>query len=136
KKIRTDSQLRFTLKMLHKRGLSLEEIDTIDPDIFNALFIYYTLIEPNLARMEMIKYANLCNLLLMTSQSITPEARKKAKVSDWDFADLLSDVSLTMREKALKREEQEIENSRNNIKSIGDMIKRQISNEGKNGKKK
>lgn len=41
-----------------------------------------------------------------------------------------------MREKALKREEQEIENSRNNIKSIGDMIKRQISNEGKNGKKK
>ncbi|HIC7108766.1 TPA: hypothetical protein ACW5PX_000798 [Salmonella enterica] len=86
--------------------------------------------------MEMIKYANLCNLLLMTSQSITPEARKKAKDSDWDFADLLSDVSLTMREKALKREEQEIENSRNNIKSIGDMIKRQISNEGKNGKKK
>lgn len=122
--------------MLHKRGLSLEEIDTIDHDIFNALYIYDTLIEPNGARMEMIKYANLCNLLLMTSQSITPEARKKAKVSDWDFADLLSDVSLTMREKALKREEQEIENSRNNIKSIGDMIKRQISNEGKNGKKK
>ncbi|MCK6742811.1 hypothetical protein L8S62_10190 [Enterobacter cloacae] len=118
--------------MLHKRGLSLEDISNIDPDLFNALYIYDTVIEPNGAKIDMIKHANLCNLILMTSQSISTEGRKKAKVKDWDFLDLLSDSSLTVREKALKREEEELENNRNNIKAIGDMIKKQA---GKNGKK-
>lgn len=121
--------------MLHKRGLSPQDLEILDPEILNALYIYDSHVEPNGARVDMIKHANICNAILMTSQTITKEGRKNAKLSDWDFLDLLSDDSLTVLEKVRKREEEKEQNNRNNINTIGEMIRRQAKQEGKNGKK-
>ena len=124
--------------MIHKRGLSLDDIKNIDPDLFEALLVYDTLIEPNGARIEMIKYANLCHTLLLTSQSLSKEGRNKAKLSDWDFLDIIGDDSLTARKKVEKRKEQEMLNHKESVKRMGEMIKQQVlkdKEKAKNGKK-
>lgn len=126
-----DHQLRFTLKMLHKRGLSPQELNDLDPEIFHALQIYDALIEPNGARVDMLKHANLCNAILLTSQSITKEGRKNAKLSDWDFLDILGDDSLTVLEKDKVRKERENEKKRNGQNAFRDMIMKQAGNNGK-----
>lgn len=120
--------------MLHKRGLSPQDLETLEPEILNALYIYDSHIEPNGARLDMIKHASLCDVILKTSQSITKEGRKNAKLTDWDFLELLSDDSLTVLEKVRKREEEKEQNNKNNINTIGEMIRRQATQEGKNGK--
>lgn len=119
--------------MLHKRGLSPEDLDSLSPEIHLALMIFDLVIEPNGARHDMIKHANLCNTILVTSQNITKEGRKNAKLSDWDFADLLGDDSLTVSEKMKQREERKQKESQENINSMGAMIKK-MAEAKKNGK--
>ncbi|MDA8518963.1 hypothetical protein [Citrobacter sp. Igbk 16] len=127
-------QARFAIKMLHKRGLSPQELDDLDPDIFNALYIYDQVIEPNGARHDMLAHAQLCHTILLSSQSITKEGRKNLQLSDFDYIGILGDDSLTVKEKNVKREKAKHENSKNNIASLGSMIKK-MAKENANGKK-
>lgn len=127
--------MRFALKMMHKRGLSPNELDDLDPDLFNALYIYDTLIEPNGAKMDMLAHAKLCETILLSSGNLTKEGRSKLKVSDFDYLDILGDDSLTSKEKANKRKEKEQANNSQNINKMGSMLKR-MAKEEQNGKRK
>ncbi|MBJ9240878.1 hypothetical protein I5488_17890 [Citrobacter braakii] len=120
--------------MMHKRGLSPQELDSLDPDIFNALYIYDQLIEPNGSKIDMIAHAQLCHTILLSSQSITKEGRKNLSLNDFDYLSILDDDSLTAKEKHAKREKKKEENSRNNISTLGSMIKK-MAKENKHGKK-
>ena len=122
--------MRFTLKMIHKRGLSLEDLNNIEPELLDALYVYDTLIEPNGPKIEMLKHANL---LYMTSQNMTKEGRKNLNINDFDFLDILGDDSLTSKEKEIKRQEAIAAQSAANIKSMGEAMKARIL--AKQGKK-
>ena len=65
-------------------------------------------------------------LYFLTSQSLSKEGRNKAKLSDWDFLDIIGDDSLTAREKVEKRKEQEMLNHKESVKRMGEMIKQQV----------
>lgn len=127
-------QARFSIKMLHKRGLSPQELDELDPDIFNALYIYDQLIEPNGAKTDMIAHTQLCHTLLLSSQSITKEGRKNLTLNDFDYLGILGDDSLTAKEKNAKREKKKEQNTKQNVASLGAMMKGLV--EGKNNGKK
>ncbi|WP_419058925.1 hypothetical protein [Kluyvera georgiana] len=120
--------------MMHKRGLSPQELEELDPDVFNALHIYDTLIEPNGSKIEMMKHANLLHTILLTSQSITKEGRQKADIHDWDFLDILGDDSLTSQEKLKVREAEKLGKSKSNAESFAEMVKA-LAEGSKNGKK-
>lgn len=126
--------MRFALKMMHRRGLSLNDLDNLDPDLFNALYIYDTLIEPNGAKMDIVAHAQLCQTILLSSGNISKEGRKNLKISDFDYLDILGDDSLTSKEKALKKKEIAEQNNSQNINKMGSLIKR-MAKEGKNGKR-
>lgn len=125
--------MRFTLKMLHKRGLSLEDLNNIEQELLDALYVYDTLIEPNGPKIEMLKHANLLYSIYMTSQNMTKEGRKKLNINDFDFLDILGDDSLTSKEKEIKRQEAIAAQSAANIKSMGEAMKARIL--AKQGKK-
>ncbi|WP_370529566.1 MULTISPECIES: hypothetical protein [Citrobacter] len=127
-------QARFAIKMLHKRGLSPQELDNLDPDIFSALYIYDQLIEPNGSKIDMIAHAQLCHTILLSSQSITKEGRKNLSLNDFDYLGILGDDSLTVKEKHAKREKKKEENSKQNVASLGAMMKR-LAEGTNNGKK-
>lgn len=127
--------LRFALKMMHKRGLSPDELDNLDPDLFNALYIYDALIEPNGAKMEMLAHAKLCETILLSSGNLTKEGRKNLKITDFDYLDILGDDSLTSKEKAHKKKEIAEQNNSQSINKMGSLIKR-MAKEGNNGKRK
>ncbi|HED2478357.1 hypothetical protein I5408_09710 [Citrobacter sp. FDAARGOS_156] len=120
--------------MLHKRGLSPQELDNLDPDIFSALYIYDQLIEPNGSKIDMIAHAQLCHTILLSSQSITKEGRKNLSLNDFDYLGILGDDSLTVKEKHAKREKKKEENSKQNVASLGAMMKR-LAEGTNNGKK-
>ena len=125
--------MRFTLKMLHKRGLSLEDLNNIEPELLDALYVYDTLIEPNGQKIEMLKHSNLLYSIYMTSQNMTKEGRKKLNINDFDFLDILGDDSLTSKEKEIKRQEAIAAQSAANIKSMGEAMKARIlAKQGKN----
>ncbi|XIR21398.1 hypothetical protein AB2F71_02825 [Escherichia coli] len=125
--------MRFTLKMLHKRGLSLEDLNNIEPELLDALYVYDTLIEPNGQKIEMLKHSNLLYSIYMTSQNITKDGRKKLNINDFDFLDILGDDSLTSKEKEIKRQEAIAAQSAANIKSMGEAMKARIlAKQGKN----
>ncbi|HCO4685388.1 TPA: hypothetical protein N8X55_000090 [Escherichia coli] len=119
--------------MLHKRGLSLEDLNNIEPELLDALYVYDTLIEPNGQKIEMLKHSNLLYSIYMTSQNITKEGRKKLNINDFDFLDILGDDSLTSKEKEIKRQEAIAAQSAANIKSMGEAMKARIL--AKKGKK-
>lgn len=120
--------------MMHKRGLSPNELDNLDPELFNALYIYDKLIEPNGVKIDMVAHAQLCQTLLLSSGNLTKEGRSKLKLSDFDFLDILGDDSLTSKEKAQKKKENADKNSSQNINKMGDFIRR-MAEEQNNGKK-
>lgn len=128
-------QASFALKMMHKRGLSPDELDNLSHEIFNALYIYDQLIEPNGARMNMVAHAQLCQTILLSSGNVTKEGRSKMKLSDFDYLDILGDGSLTSREKAILKKEKAAKESSQNINKMGDMMKR-LAKEANNGKGK
>lgn len=96
--------------MIHKRGLSPEELDSLDPELFELLMLYDAVIEPNGARIDQIRYANLCHLIMMSSGNLTQDGMKRAKVDDWDMFGLLSQKSTKeLHEEAVitRKEEQQ-----------------------------
>jgi len=120
--------------MIHKRGLSPEELNQLDPDLFNALFLYDAVIEPNGARVEQIRYANLCHLILMSSANLTESGMKSAKVSDWDMFGLLANK--TTKQIAKEEEEARIKRDTENFNAMAEMIKAEaLKDKNKNGKK-
>lgn len=119
--------------MIHKRGLSPDELDQLDPELFEALLIYDAVIEPNGARIDQIRYANLCHLILMSSGNLTEQGMKKAKVNDWDLFGLLSNKStkqITSESSKAKEEEQ-----KRNFNALAESIKDAALKGKKNGKK-
>lgn len=110
--------------MLTKRGLSLSELNEITPELFSAMMVFDQFIEPNGSKIDMIKYANLCNLILCTSPNISAKGRKEARVDDWDFLGIF-DGHLTTREREEENKKKKAEKEQNSIKKIGELIKKQ-----------
>jgi hypothetical protein len=122
--------------MLHKRGLSPSELEELDPELFEYLMIFDSVIEPNGAKFEQIKYANLCHLILMSSGNLTEQGMKKAKVLDWDMFGLLS--NLTTRELAEEQEKDKCNQEQATFSAMADLIKSEAlaKNKGKGDGKK
>lgn len=119
--------------MIHKRGLSPDELDQLDPELFHALMLYDAVIEPNGARIDQIRFANLCHLILMSSGNLTEQGMKSAKVSDWDLFGLLSNKTireLDQEAKKVKEEEQ-----KRSFNALAESIKEAALKGKSNGKK-
>ncbi|HHD2919852.1 hypothetical protein ACO1ZG_16240 [Enterobacter kobei] len=120
--------------MILKRGLSPEELDQLDPELFNALFIYDAVIEPNGSRIDQIRYANLCHLILMSSGNLTEAGMKSAKVDDWDMFGLLANK--TTKQIAKDEEKARIKRETDQFNAMAEMIKAEaLKDKNKNGKK-
>ena len=91
--------------------------------------IFDTVIEPNGAKFEQIKYANLCHLVLMSSGNLTPEGMKKAKVSDWDMFGLMSNK--TTLEQIEEQEATKRNQEQKQINALADLIKSEAKAKGK-----
>lgn len=122
--------------MINKRGLSPDEIDKLDPELFELLFIFDSVIEPNGARFEHMKFSNLAHLILMSSGNLTEKGLKAAKVTDWDMYGLLSNKTSTeLAEEEDKRKQQQAKLQYEQMKA--DLVKEEAAkkNKGKpNGK--
>lgn len=115
--------------MINKRGLSPYEIDNIDPELFECLFLFDQFIEPNGARFEHMKFSNLAHLILMSSGNLTEKGMKAAKVQDWDMYGLLSNKTGTeLSDEAEQRKKLEQEQKMNAMK---DFIKSQAKKDKK-----
>lgn len=120
--------------MIHKRGLSPDELDQLEPELFNALFLYDAVIEPNGARIDQIRYANLCHLILLSSGNLTESGMKSAKVDDWDMFGLLANKTTKQiaKDEELAKQEREV----TNFNAMAEMIKAEaLKDKNKNGKK-
>ena len=100
-KIRGDSHLLHFCKMVNKRGLSPDEYFNLDAEVLDMLMIYDAYIEPSGIHIDMLKHAYQCYYSSLNSSTLTPEAKKNLKVSDYDFLDVLN-PTLSTREKAEK----------------------------------
>jgi hypothetical protein len=120
--------MRFYLKMIHKRGLSPDEIDNLDPDLFQYLYLYDQVLEPNGTYYDMVKFSNLCHLLLVTSGNISKEGMRKASPNDWDLFGILSGKSTKERREEMEKAELD------KFNSMAEMIKSQATG-NKNGTK-
>lgn len=109
--------------MIHKRGLSPVEIENIDPELFNYLYVYDSVIEPNGTYYDMVKYANLCHLILMSSGNLSEDGSKNASVMDWDLFGVLSGKSTKERhdEQKEKQKQKEIDG----FNKMAELIKKQ-----------
>lgn len=119
--------------MVNKRGLSPDEYFNLDAEVLDMLMVYDAYIEPSGIHIEMLKHAYQCYYSSLNSSTLTPEAKKNLKVSDYDFLDVL-DPTLSTREKANKRKANKEENQANSITSIGEAIKNEAMRKN-NGKK-
>ncbi|HFK6417218.1 hypothetical protein [Enterobacter cloacae] len=105
----------------------------MDAEVLDMLMIYDAYIEPSGIHIEMLKHAYQCYYSSLNSSTLTPEAKKKLKVSDYDFLDVLN-PTLSTREKEEKRKAIVEENQTNSISSIGEAIKKEAMRKN-NGKK-
>lgn len=118
--------------MMHRRGLSPQELDELDPELFHQLMIYDQRIEPNGSRFQMMMFANLCHLILASSGNLSERGRKEASVLDWDFYGILQ--NLTSGELSNKLEEKKTNEAKKQINSIADTIKALATKDKNNGK--
>ncbi|HEJ7613997.1 TPA: hypothetical protein SMH10_001413 [Klebsiella oxytoca] len=123
--------------MINKRGLSPAEFETIDPDLFNALMVYDTYIEPSGTKIDMLFHSNLCHSITMNNPGMTKEVAKSIKITDYDFLGILDD-SKTTKERYNERLKLQQDKEERDIKSMGEIIKTLAQAKGKNkdGKKK
>jgi len=119
--------------MVNKRGLSPDEYFNLDDEVLDMLMVYDAYIEPSGIHVEMLKHSYQCYYSSLNSSTLTPEAKKNLKVSDYDFLDVL-DPTLSTREKANKRKAIKEEKHSNSISSIGEAIKNEAMRKN-NGKK-
>nr|WP_287855299.1 hypothetical protein [Klebsiella sp.] len=122
--------------MINKRGLSPSEFEAIDTDLFNALMVYDTYIEPSGTKMDMLYHAHLCHSITMNNPGMTKEIAKSIKISDYDFLGVMDD-SRTTKERYEERVQSQKNKDKNEIDNMGEMIKKLAESNGKNkdGKK-
>lgn len=120
--------------MVNKRGLSPDEFVSLDPDILQMLMVFDTCIEPSGAEIDMLYHAYSSMNTVMNNSNIPAESKKKIKVQDFDFLNVLKDQSMTIREKVDQNRQEKEESQANDIKSLGEMIKKQALGKS-NGKK-
>lgn len=118
--------------MVNKRGLSPDEYFNLDPEVREMLMIYDAYIEPSGAQIEMLRHAYSCYFTTIANPNLSNDARKQIKVKDFDFLDVLDNDS-TM-EKNKKRVEERKAKQVNDMKSLGEAIKKQALGKKKNGK--
>ncbi|MGX9299887.1 hypothetical protein ACWXWG_10940 [Pantoea ananatis] len=119
--------------MIHKRGLSPDELNQLDPEIFEQLMLYDAVIEPNGARVDQIRFANLCHLILLSSGNLTEAGMKNAKVEDWDMFGLLHNKSTKeLHDEAVKSKNEEQQKQFNQLaETIKDIAMQGKNNNGK-----
>ncbi len=120
--------------MVNKRGLSPEEYFNLDSEVLDMLMIYDAYIEPSGIYVDMLFHAHNSYITSINNPNLTSESRKNITVMDFDFLDILSTENLSTLEKAEKREAENQEKQANNIKALGEYIKRKASGKNKNGK--
>lgn len=102
--------------------MSIDEMENIDPDLFQALEVYKSCMSSKQEKMDMLYHTHTCYLMAMYNPNLPANYKKTLKYSDFDFMDMLDD-SLTTKERRLKREQQKNINQAQEINSIGEMIK-------------
>ncbi|MDX7507802.1 hypothetical protein GFB57_18055 [Citrobacter sp. S39] len=119
--------------MINKRGLSPQEFEDLDPDLFEALLIYDQFIEPSGAKMDMLFYTHLCHTMTINTPGMTKEIARKIKSKDFDFLGILDDRET--RKERIERITKDRQTAE--LNKIGDAIKAQVAQmKGKgNGKK-
>lgn len=110
--------------MVNKRGLSPEEYYNLDSEVLNMLMVYDAYIEPSGTGVDMLFHAHQCYNTVMNNPNLSSEVRKKIKVSDFDFLDIL-DQNLTVKERAEQKRKLQEERQENDIKQLGLAIKNQ-----------
>lgn len=90
--------------MINKRGLSPEEFEKVDYELFKHLMIYDTFIEPSGSRFEMLKHAHLCQTITLNNSNMTKDVAKSIKTTDYDFLGILDEG--TTKERKERREKQ------------------------------
>lgn len=107
--------------MIHRRGFSPQELDDLDPELFELLKLYDERIEPNGSGFQTMMFANLCHLMLVSSGNLSERGQKEASVLDWDFYGLLQNK--TIKELADEKTVRRNNEAKTNMNDLGDMIK-------------
>lgn len=120
--------------MMHRRGFSPDELDALDPDLFQYLRIYDEEVEPNGARFETLMFANMADLILRTSGCLSERGQKEASILDWDFYGILRNKTRTeLQKESVEKRKQEEERKRKDM--IDSIMKTAIAKDKNNGKK-
>lgn len=107
--------------MMHRRGFSPLELDELEPELFQLLKVYDERIEPNGSKFQMMMFANLCHLMLISSGNLSERGQKEASVLDWDFLGLIQD--LTTGEMYEKLNDKKNKEAQKQFNAIADSIK-------------
>ncbi|WP_312228997.1 hypothetical protein [Pseudescherichia sp.] len=96
------------------------------------LMVYDAYIEPSGTGIDMLFHAHQCYNTVMNNPNITSEARKKIKVSDFDFLDILGE-NMTTKERSELRDKKKKEKQANDLDYMKNEIKK-LALRNKNGK--
>jgi len=118
--------------MLNRRGFSPDELEQIDPELFEYLMIFDEFIEPNGSRYDMSLYANLCHLILVSSGNLSERGQKDASVLDWDFHGLLRNY--TTGELLEHNSSKKTKEAKEQMDGLAEMIKSIATKDKNNGK--
>ncbi|WP_260232624.1 MULTISPECIES: hypothetical protein [unclassified Enterobacter] len=121
--------------MINKRGLTPAEFDELEPELFEYLMIYDAYIEPSGTRIDMLFHAHQCYTMTLNNPNITDSLRKSLRVDDFDFLDILNANNLSFNEKQEKRKKDKEEKQANDIKALGEQMKKMALGKNNNGKK-
>jgi len=91
--------------MINKRGLTPQEFECIDDELFQYLMVYDTFVEPSGIKIEMLKHAHLCQTITLNNSNMTKEVAKGIKTKDYDFLGILDEG--TTKERRNNRKVQE-----------------------------
>lgn len=120
--------------MVNKRGLSPSEYDVLDPDLLEALMVFDSYIEPSGVKIDMLFHAQKCYTDAIMSGNLSDSFRKSLKVSDFDFLEVLDGENITQKERLEKRTKDAEEKQNNDIKMLGEQIKKMALGKKNNGK--
>ncbi|CQI92556.1 Uncharacterised protein [Yersinia rohdei] len=102
KKIRSDPYLQYFLKNVSRRGHSYQEMMAMPLALFNLLFVYESYVEPNGARIDQIRHAQVLETLYKSSGNLSKEGLRSISINDFDMCGLISGKS---QEELLKQKQ-------------------------------
>lgn len=70
-----------------------------EPDLFDALYVFDTFIEPTSTHIQQLRFAVLCDLILKSSGNVSESAFKNASYEDWDFYNILKSKEEKQKDK-------------------------------------